>query len=61
MISVLSQLTKTLLPWLPELVSIYIKAVPIGGREAAPESPVGEDVLVDLTILFNLPFPLILE
>ena len=48
MISVLSQLTKTLLPEFLPLVSIYKNALPIGGRLTAPESPVGLFDLVDL-------------
>ena len=46
MISVRAKLQKTLLPWLPELVSIYIKLLPIGGKAVVPLSPVGEFVFV---------------
>ena len=48
MISVLSQLTETLLPELLPLVSIYITALPIGGKLVDPDSPVGLFNLVDL-------------
>ena len=46
---------KTIFPWLPELVFIYIKALPIGGKLVAPESDVGEFVFVDFMKFDNLP------
>ena len=53
MISVLSQLTNTLLPWLFEDVSIYMNAVPIGGKLSAPEFDDGDFVFVDLMKSFH--------
>ena len=44
----LSKLTKVSSPWLPPEVSIYIKLVPIGGKEIAPALLVGELVFEDL-------------
>ena len=44
--SVLSIITKTLSPWLLELVSIYIKALPTVGKVSAAELDVGEFVSV---------------
>ena len=41
-ISVRSELTKTLLPLLIDDVSIYKKLSPIGGKLVAPVLPVGE-------------------
>ena len=55
MISVLSQLTKTFDPRLQLLVSLYIKTLPIGGRDVAPERDDGEFVFVDLMKLDIFP------
>ena len=45
MMSVRLKLTITPLPWLFELVSIYIKLSPIGDKNVAPERLVREFVL----------------
>ena len=59
-ISVLSKLTKTLSDLLlTELVSIYINPLPIGGKDVAPESPVGLFVFVDRKKFYILPLILL--
>ena len=44
---VLSKLTKILLPWSLNDVSIYIKLLPIGGKDDARLWPADEVVFVD--------------
>ena len=44
---VLSKLTKTLSPWSIDDVSIYIKLLPIGGKDDARVWPADEVVFVD--------------
>ena len=56
MLSVLSQLTDTFGQWLFELVSIYIKLSPIGGRLVAPLLLDEVFVFVDRIKFCNLPF-----
>ena len=53
MISILSQLTNTILQWLIEDVSMYIKAFPKSGRLSAPLFDEGLFVFVDLIIFCN--------
>ena len=47
--------TNTLFPLLLDDVSIYMNALPIGGREVAPLFPAGDFVLVYLAKIFILP------
>ena len=53
--SVRSKLTKTILPWLIDEVSIYIKLLSIEGKLVAPEEPVGLFVFVDFINICFLP------
>ena len=55
MISILSKLQNTKSPLLLELVSLYIKLLPIGGEEVAPLSTVGLFVFVERTKFCILP------
>ena len=43
----ISKLTNTLIPCLPELVSIYIKESPTGGGLVAPDSDGGISAFID--------------
>ena len=51
-----SKLTKTLFSGLLDEVSMYMKAVPIGGKPVALDLPFGELVFVVLIKLDILPF-----
>ena len=53
--SIRSKLTKTLFPLLFEDVSIYMKALPTGGKEVAPLSLDGELDFVDLKKFVTFP------
>ena len=46
---------KTLVPWLLDDVSIYIKLLPIGGNDSAPEYTVGLLFFVDFKKFCILP------